>query len=398
MKKLLWMLAVLLMLPVMSRADSSISRVDGKQFPLVMFAVPGTDAHFKKVHDMGFDYVHIYGLTHGPVTDVVFKRIQTYLDLAQKHHLKVMLDLDGSRRVPTGDDGIADMRKVVQRFKNHPALGFWYLYDEPELRKVSTPAVLLKYYQMIKEETPDIPVCICTSTSSGKPGVDHKWYDFGDDYDILAFDTYPIRGQQFPTAHLETVTNFNKKAIALGEPVMPALQIFNFKALPSYVKKAEDAGQSTADWRYPNLQELRYWNFASLLQGARGMMYWSYMRAATVENTDATWLDKTLKPATLEFREFTNLVQPASEKEVLNIGAEKDIFFARWEKEGKQYLVLVNGESTARNITDAAVLQSLNAGKLKAWKFTRADMLHIESGKVNQVELQPWEVAVWEIS
>ena len=131
------MLAVLLMLPVMSRADS-ISRIDSKQFPLVLYAVPGTDAHFKKVHDMGFDYVHLYGLTKGPVSEAGFQRIQDYLDLAQKHQMKVMLDLDGSRRVRAGM--LEDMQKVVQRFKDHPALGFWYLYDEPELTKNSSPA------------------------------------------------------------------------------------------------------------------------------------------------------------------------------------------------------------------------------------------------------------------
>lgn len=397
MKKLVWLLAVLLMLPMMSRADSSIERVDGKQFPLVMYAVPATDAHFKKVHDMGFDYVHIYGLSKGPVTDDVYKRVQAYLDLAQKYHLKVMLDLDGSRRIPLGDEGIADMRKIVQRFKDHPALGFWYLYDEPELRKVSTPALLQKFYQMIKAETPNIPVCICTSTSSGKPGIDHKWYDFVDSYDIQAFDTYPIRGQQFPTAHLEKVTDFDAKAIALGKPVMPALQIFNFKGLPSYVKKAEDAGQSTADWRYPNQQELRYWNFASLIQGARGMMYWSYMRSATVKDTDATWLDRVLKPATLEFREFTDLVQPARDKEVLKTGAEQNLFFARWQRDGKQYLVLVNGEASARHISDAAILQNLNTGKLTPWKFTRNDALQIQNNTVTAVNLEPWEVTVWQV-
>src|SRR5690606_28838787 len=130
---------------------------------------------------------------------------------------------------------------------------------------------------------------------------------------------------------------------------------------------------------------------------ARGMMYWSYMRSATVENTDATWLDRVLKPATLEFRAFTDLVQPAREKEVLDIGAEENLFFASWKRDGKQYLVLVNGEKQARKITDAAILQSLNAGKLTPRKFTPADALHVQNNKVTTVNLQPWEVAVWEV-
>jgi len=223
------------------------------------------------------------------------------------------------------------------------------------------------------------------------------WSDFGDTYDILAFDTYPVRGQKFPDAALQTVTNFNTRALALGKPVMPALQIFSYGSLPTYVKRAEDAGQSTADWRYPNVEEIRYWNFATLIQGARGMMYWSYMRSATTPNTDATWIDRALKPATLEFRQFTDLVQPASEKDVLETGAEKDLFFARWKRGDKQYLVLVNGEKTARKISNAAILESLNKDKLKTWNLTREDVLQVEKDKVIAVDLQPWEVAVWEV-
>ena len=394
MRKVLLLAVLLLMLPFVARADS-ISRIDSKQFPLVMFAVPSTDTDFAKVKAMGFDYVHVYGLTAGKISPEFFVRVQAYLDLAQKHQLKVMLDLDGSRRVPAGE--LAEMRQVVEHFKDHPALGFWYLYDEPELSKNSSPATLLPFYKMIKEETPNIPVCICTSTSSKKPGFDYMWSDFGDTYDILAFDTYPVRGQKFPDAALQTVTNFNTRALALGKPVMPALQIFSYGSLPTYVKRAEDAGQSTADWRYPNVEEIRYWNFATLIQGARGMMYWSYMRSATTPNTDATWIDRALKPATLEFRQFTDLVQPASEKDVLETGAEKDLFFARWKRGDKQYLVLVNGEKTARKISNAAILESLNKDKLKTWNLTREDVLQVEKDKVIAVDLQPWEVAVWEV-
>lgn len=400
MKKLFWMLAVLLMLPVMSRADSSISRIEADQFPLIMYAVPGTDADFALMKSMGIDYVHVYGMSKGPLEEGRLKSIEKYLDLAQKHGLKVMFDLDGHRRVRNGDRNLAleETRVLARKFKDHPALGFWYLYDEPELSKGSDPDVLKQFYDLLKVEAPGIPVCVCTSTVKEKrPGLDYMWNSFSDTYDLHIFDTYPVKGQVFPEANLSTVTAFNEKALALGKPVVPALQAWNYITIDRYVKRAVEAGQSTADWRYPHLKELRFWNFATLIQGARGMSYWSYARAAKVPKSNAAWVKSTLKPAVLEFREFTDLVQPAREKDVLDIGAEMDLFFARWKHDGKQYLALVNGEKQARKISDATILQSLNSAKLKPWKFTRNDALQLQNNRVSAVNLEPWEVAVWEV-
>jgi len=400
MKKLLCLLAVLLMLPTLGRADTSFARLDAEQFPLIMYAVPATDADFALMKSMGIDYVHVYGMSKGPLDENRLKSIQRYMDLAQKHGMKVMFDLDGHRRVRNADRKLAleETRILARKFKDHPALGFWYLYDEPELSKGSGPEVLKQFYDLLKAEAPGIPVCVCTSTSANKrPGLDYMWNSFSDAYDLHIFDVYPVKGQAFPEANLARVTDFNKKALALGKPVVPALQTWNYITIDRYVKQAEEAGQSTADWRYPNLKELRFWNFATLIQGARGMSYWSYARAAKVPKSNAAWVKDTLKPATLEFREFTDLVQPARDKEVLETGAEKNLFFASWKRDGKQYIVLVNGESSARDISDAVILQSLNIGKLTPWKFTRADALHSQNNKVTSVHLQPWEVTVWEV-
>src|SRR5690606_20581139 len=109
-----------------AQADSPFK---GEKFPMAMYAVPASEANFSQMRDMGINYVHLYGLTAVPVNQQSFDKIQQYLDLAQKHGLKVMFDLNGSRLVP---DGLEEMRSVVRRFKDHPAVGFWYLYDEPD--------------------------------------------------------------------------------------------------------------------------------------------------------------------------------------------------------------------------------------------------------------------------
>ena len=98
-----------------------------------------------------------------------------------------------------------------------------------------------------------------------------------------------------------------------------------------------------------------------------------------------------------ENRKGTPRIELQTEGEVLGTGAENNLFMARWKRGGNRYVVLVNGESSQRSISDSTVLQSLNVGKLKPWKFTRADVLDGEMRHINKVNLQPWEVAVWQV-
>ena len=398
MKKWLALLGLMFWWSSGARADTSISRLDSERFPLIMYAVPRDESTFARMKEMGIDYVHVYGMSAGPPAEARLESIQSYLDLAQKHGLKVMFDLDGSRRVRQADRQLAlkETRTLARRFKDHPALGFWYLFDEPELGRGSSPAILKEFYDVLKEEAPDIPVCVCTSTAAQpRPGLDYMWNSFVDTYDLHIFDTYPVKGQVFPNANLATVTRFNEKALALGKPVVPALQAWNYITIERYVKRAEEAGQSTAGWRYPNREEIRFWNFATLIQGARGMSYWSYARAARVPKSNPAWVDEVLKPAVSEFREFTNLVHPAAEKEVLETGS-RELYFAGWEREGKKYFALVNGKGEPQEVTSPKVLAALGEGKLSPWKFTRRDALSSSNGKVEKVGLRPWEVLVWE--
>lgn len=397
-----WLFAIMALLILSGSgsviADTSFTRLDGERFPLIMYAVSRSESNFAQMKEMGIDYVHVYGMSAGPLDEARLKSIRSYLDLAQKYGLRVMFDLDGSRRVRQADKKAAleETRQLAREFREHPALGFWYLYDEPELGRGSSPEVLRQFYDVLKQEAPEVPVCVCTSTTAQpRPGLDYMWDSFVDTYDLHIFDTYPVRGQVFPEANLTTVTKFNEKALALGKPVVPALQAWNYITIERYVKQAEEAGQSTDNWRYPNQQELRFWNFATLIQGAQGMSYWSYARAAVVPKSTPAWVGETLKPAVLEFREFTNLVHPAKEKTVIDTGVE-DLFFAKWEREGKKYFALVNGKGEAQNVDSSKVLSELNGENLSPWKFTRNSALQSSGGKATNINLQPWEVLIFE--
>jgi len=52
-------------------------------------------------------------------------------------------------------------RKVIEKFRHHPALGAWYISDEPECRAVS-PVWLRRYYEFIRELDPYHVTVICS--------------------------------------------------------------------------------------------------------------------------------------------------------------------------------------------------------------------------------------------
>jgi hypothetical protein len=352
-----------------------------KNFPMVMYATPATDEAFGAVRDMGIDYVHLYGLTKGPLDDAAFARIQHYLDLAQKYHLKVMLDMDGARRVQGNQ--LDEMRTVVQRYKNHPALGIWYLFDEPDNKKLKAKD-LAPFYDMIKAESPNIPIAVCHAWTT-------HWYAFNDVQDILMQDIYPVSGLPFPEAKLNNQTRFTNGAMnqAKGRPVIPALQFFNWRSMAKPEDK-EYRKYPVEKLRYPNTQEMRYLCYSTIAQGVQGLAFYSYMRGVMI---DPQWPTKVAAPVLREVREFTGLINPVTNIEHLPTGEATDVLLSRWKGQNGTYVILVNASSEARSITTPI---DLPAGtKLQKWGQTRDVTPTMKDGNITIDQVQPWEVFVW---
>jgi hypothetical protein len=315
-----------------------------RPFPMVMYAVPVTDAAFKEVKSWGINYVHSYGMG----MDV--KKDQPFFDLAQKYGLKVAANLDGGRRVGV-EGGLDAMRAYVEHFKNHPALGFWYLYDEPDNHKLKA-ADLQPFYQMLKTETPDVPVAVCHAWTT-------HWYIFKNVQDILINDLYPVTGAPFPDAKLTHLTAFTKSALGLNDTVFPVIQFFNWQGLAKPEEK-ELRSYPVDQLRYPNAAEMRYLCFSSIAQGVRGLAFYSYARRTP---PDPQWAEKTAAPVLQQVRKFAD--------EVLDPGtlkwrsAEKDCLISAWQAQDQTYLILANATSQTRDIEQP--IEQIKNGSLQVW-------------------------------
>jgi hypothetical protein len=397
--------------------------IDG-DYPVVLMAVPGTDKTFEHAKSIGANYVHLYGLSYD-ASPTGMETMRQYLDLAQQHGLKVMFDLDGHRRMAKSN-GVDEMRQIVNTFKNHPALGFWYLADEPELNG-TTAETTEKYYQMIKSETPDIPVCLLTATIT-------SWNGYQSSLDIYSFDIYPVSTEPFPQASIESVTDFNQWALQSGKPVMPCLQAFNYvffdaeKLLSKGTLGDPAELKRLAELRYPSEVELRYWNFATLVQGARGAIYFGYLLGGrtdlaitdpvtgeTYSSPDLTgsapkdwkeglniqphWLDDTLKPAIAELKSFTNVIAPTWEYDMIPAGQTQNILQGVWKRDDKAYVVMINSWPLTRYVLVSEELMSLfQKGKATSWGFSRQTSPYVDGNGNRKIDMMyPWEVLVWEI-
>ena len=363
----------------MALADDGSSRLASDEFPIGMFSVDSPGA-MVQVAKMGVRYIHTYAGGRS-TADAEIARDRAYLDEAHKNGLRVMFNLNGPIWLQR-PDGVREMLKLVNTFKDHPALGFWYLYDEPDGHY--TAEQLRPYYEAIRQASPDIPIAICAAWTK-------NWTSHMSVLDVLMTDIYPVSGEPFPAAKLDHVTKFTEQAVRLGKPVMPINQCFNWRALAG--KQETYRGVPVAQLRYPSEAEVRYWCYAGLCQGVRGMFWWGYSQSV---ETGYGWISGTFANTMREFAEFTKLVAPACKPLVFERARDDDTFMAMWQRPGGTYLALVNAWPLERPLS-RWMEDKVQAGTLTPWGHTRASEASIEGGRLTVGKALPWEAFVWKL-
>lgn len=373
----------LLSLQLLGPAAAAPLDLASDEFPIVMFSVDGHNPKtFERVKDWGIDYVHSYGTYRvadpDPDTRAFWLK---YMDIVHACGLKVMVTLNAARLIKE-EGGLEKLRGVVETYKDHPALGFWYLADEPDNQGVA-PGVLRSAYTMVKEETPGVPVAVCHAWSK-------HWRRYGACQDILMNDNYPVYDDPFPRAPISNMTRFTRQAVSLDKPVIPVLQAINRRHAASATAETF-RGRPVKDLRYPTQAEIRYWCYSSLIVGVRGLAWWSHYRSQQVDR--GKWLINEFAPVIREFREFTDTVRPATKLFRYTRAEDQNLYLALWVRGEATHLVLVNAWPLGRTVRRGFYPKPV-AGVLAPWGRTRDAEAGIEGGKL-LVEAEPWEVFVW---
>ena len=294
--------------------------------------------------------------------------------------MKVALQVVRDPGVLKDPEHFEKLRAAVREWKDHPALGMWYLFDEPapELH-----GKLLSIYKMLKAETPGIPVGVCLSWIKG-------YQTFNDCADILMPDHYPVKNQKFPDAPLNHFSHFVWDMKRLKKPVMPVAQIMSFVNYSWAVKI------DPKSCREPNAQEIRYFNFSAMTMDVCGIAYYSFYDIWRQRRFKSYFL-KEVKPVSLELREFARAVDGMKfecHSKKIGTGYPPKFFCASWQKDGRSLIVFVN--NTSKPVEGEFQLErTLPSGSLNPWGQTRSVKGANLGSRLVLERVDPWEVLIW---
>ena len=196
------------------------------------------------------------------------------------------------------------LRSVIERFRNHPALAAWKTKDEPGWDHTPIPPEHLEAsYRFIKELDPDHPVWINHAARYME-----RWRNYRNACDITGVDVYPIsipmgKGSHIANRNISAVGDYTElisKAMDEKKPILMVLQVCWSGAMPPKNVRV-----------YPTFHQERYMAYQAIIKGANGLLFFGSDKG--YEDQDApygfnwTFWKNVLKPLLKEIGEGSEL-------------------------------------------------------------------------------------------
>ncbi len=207
-----------------------------------------TPERFRELRECGFTHNFTHDYTNAD-------SLEKALDMAQQEGIKMLIN---TTRLPI------EPEEVARRFKDHPALGGYYIMDEPPARKFEHWAEVVRNIQAIDSTTLCYINMLPNVASQGMLGTE-TYQEYVNKFDsiipvqILTFDHYPILNTGLRAEYFENMEIISAKARETGKPFWAFIL-------------------STAHGPYPipDDAELRLQAFTDLAYGAQLIQYFTY--------------------------------------------------------------------------------------------------------------------------
>jgi hypothetical protein len=196
--------------------------------------------------------------------DATLRREQRYMDAAARYGLHCLPYLREDACL-TSEAREAQLREILNRFKDHPGLGAWKGDDEPEWAKTPLPP-LVRAYQIIKAVDPNHPVVIIHAPR----GTVESLRQYNVCGDIVGADIYPI---SYPPGIHSLRTNRNISLV--GDYTRTMMEVTEGKMPVWMVLQISWSGvlQPGKTLRFPTFPEERFMTYEAVINGARGLIY-----------------------------------------------------------------------------------------------------------------------------
>ncbi len=366
------MTIALLLLAVTIRTDG-VFQFDGKPaFPIGFTTAPAPGA---KAPSGGDAYAELAR------NGVVFNRcgstakwgveveaaLDGMMDHAAKTGMRCAIYIPDLTVIEPGDRKKEDeLRRVVGKYKSHPATAFWKGADEPEWGKVPVEK-LRRFYEIVHELDPNHPVWI----TQAPRGTVESLKPYNAVYDVGAIDIYPVSyppgvHSDLPNKNLSVTGDYAKiiadVTAAEHKPFWMVLQIcFSGVTKP---------GKTL---RFPTFAEERYMSYQSIIEGARGLLYFGGNVAACWNEQDRSlgwnwsFYEKVLRPVLAEFEPngplYPALVAPDSRMRVQVEGAS-DVEYRVREVGNQIYILAAKREGSTVQVTFRGLPEELSIGEV----------------------------------
>ncbi|NLP09017.1 hypothetical protein GX408_01335, partial [bacterium] len=304
------------------------------------------------------------------------------------------------------DSGRAAYGERINRLKDHPALLFWEMEDEPAWRWNSAEARipaedLQKSYAVLKENDPHHLVY----TNHAPTNLISTLQRYNEATDIVACDIYPIippgirityalfpdgmQGDLLNTypSQIGEYTDKMRTVAGSGRPVFMVLQGFSWEMLRQPVDR------DSLMIRYPTYHESRFMAYQAIVHGANGIIYWG---TAYTPQPSPFWSD--LQAVTQELAAMqpvlaSRTMQLPLTKDYVELGhsVDRGVEIMAKSVDGITYLLTVNADKNPLH---------LRLGGLKdygrAFVLREDKELPIEQG-VLQILYEPFDTKIFKL-
>ncbi len=324
---------------------------------------------------------------------------QAALDWAAQHGMYCWVNLaELSEFASTDTNTAANLRNVVDTFRNHPALGLWKNYDEAWWSGISV-SNLLNGYVVIKQEDMNHPV-VQTHAPRGTV-ADLQPYNVA--ADILALDIYPVTASG--SASNPPITNTQVSQV--GDWTQVLSQVANGQKEYWLIEQIAFSGTTPPAHPlvFPTFTQSRFMAYQAINNGARGLMFFGGNIATTLDAQDAplgwnwTFWTNVLKPIVQQLGDKSvlanALVAPASTLPVTMSGTmAPDVEFCVREVPPYVFILASKREGPTVNVTFSGLPSWAATGEVL---YESPRTVTAQNGQFSD-EFAQWDVHVYRFS
>ncbi len=228
--------------------------------------------------------------------------LDSLLEHSRKEGTRVVISIADLQHTKTGEAAkVAELRRVVQKYRNHPSLLFWKGEDEPQWGKIP-PEDLRIYYDTIHSLDPNHPIWI-TQAPRGTADDLRPYSRF---YDIGAIDIYPV---SYPPGFHAPKDSTNKGLSLVGDYTQIIKDANNSKTTMMVLQICwSGVYKPGRTLRFPTFPEERFMTYDAIINGARGLVFFGGNVRACWNDQDTafgwnwTFYNRALRPVLDELR------------------------------------------------------------------------------------------------